>query len=66
MLPVDELLKRGFEGGKLPDACAMFGGTFAAKGGIRSADRFDFELEDPVLRRTIRHAYDVVTLPVRG
>ncbi|MBV9980556.1 DUF2848 domain-containing protein [Bradyrhizobium sp.] len=66
MLPVDELIKRGFDGGRLPDACAMFGGTFAAKGGIRPASRFEFELEDPVLKRTIRHAYDVISLPVRG
>jgi hypothetical protein len=66
MLPVDELIKRHFPGGKFPDACAIFGGTFAAKGGIRPADRFEFELEDPVLKRKISHAYDVVTLPVRG
>jgi hypothetical protein len=66
MLPVDDLIRRGFEGGRLPDGCAMFGGTFAAKGGIRPASRFEFELEDPVRKRTIRHAYDVVTLPVRG
>jgi uncharacterized protein DUF2848 len=66
MLPVQTLLDKGFEGGKLPDGCAMFGGTFAAKGGIRPADRFEYELEDPVRKRTIRHAYDVVTLPVRG
>jgi hypothetical protein len=66
MLPVQTLLDKGFEGGKLPDGCAMFGGTFAAKGGIRPADRFEYELEDPVLKRVIRHAYDVITLPVRG
>jgi hypothetical protein len=66
MLPVDELIRRGFEGGKLPDGCAMFGGTFAAIGGIRPADRFECELEDPVLKRIIRHAYDVIALPVRG
>jgi len=66
MLPVKELLAKGFEGGKLPDGCVMFGGTFAAKGGIRPAERFEFELEDPVLKRTIRHAYDIATLPVRG
>ena len=66
MLGVDDLIKRGFADGKLPDGCAMFGGTFAAKGGIRPADRFECELEDPVLKRTIRHAYDVMTLPVRG
>jgi hypothetical protein len=66
MLPVAELIHRGFGGDKLPDGCAMFGGTFAAKGGIRPASRFEFELEDPVLRRTIRHAYDVIVLPVLG
>jgi hypothetical protein len=66
MLPVEELIRRGFDGGRIPDGCAMFGGTFAAKGGIRSADRFEFELEDPVLKRKISHAYDVITLPVRG
>ncbi|WP_024517325.1 DUF2848 domain-containing protein [Bradyrhizobium sp. Tv2a-2] len=66
MLSVAELIKRGFDGGKLPDGCAMFGGTFAAKGGIRPADRFEFELEDPVLKRKISHAYDVISLPVRG
>lgn len=66
MLGVDDLIKGGFADGKLPDGCIVFGGTFAAKGGIRPADRFECELEDPVLKRTIRHAYDVITLPVRG
>jgi len=66
MLPVSELIAQGFEGGKLPDGCAMFGGTFAAKGGIRPASRFEFELEDPILKRSIHHAYDVIELPVRG
>jgi len=66
MLPVKELLAKGFAGGKLPDGCAMFGGTFAAKGGIRPASRFEYELEDPVLKRSIRHAYDVIELPVLG
>src|SRR6202158_2359139 len=62
MLPVRELTARGFGDKGLPDGCAMFGGTFAAKGGIRPADRFEFELEDPVLKRSIRHAYDVIEL----
>ena len=66
MLPVSELIARGFKDGKMPDGCAMFGGTFAAKGGIRPASRFEFELEDPVLKRSIRHAYDVIELPVLG
>jgi hypothetical protein len=66
MLSVKELLERGFKDGKLPDGCAMYGGTFAAKGGIRPADRFEYELEDPVLQRVIRHGYDVIALPVLG
>ena len=66
MLSVAELIQRGFGGKGLPDGCAMFGGTFAAKGGIRPASRFEFELEDPVLKRSIRHAYDVIELPVLG
>ena len=66
MLPVKDLIARGFDGEGLPDGCAMFGGTFAAKGGIRPADRFEFELEDPVLKRKISHGYDVITMPVLG
>jgi hypothetical protein len=66
MLPVAELIRRGFGGAGFPDGCAMFGGTFAAKGGIRPASRFEFELEDPVLKRSIRHGYDVIELPVLG
>jgi Protein of unknown function (DUF2848) len=66
MLPVSDLIQRGFGGKGLPDGCAMFGGTFAAKGGIRPASRFEFELEDPVLKRSIRHGYDVIELPVLG
>jgi hypothetical protein len=66
MLPVADLIRLGFGGKRFPDGCAMFGGTFAAKGGIRPASRFEFELEDPVLKRSIRHAYDVIALPVLG
>ncbi|MBX9990300.1 DUF2848 domain-containing protein [Phreatobacter oligotrophus] len=42
----------------------MFGGTLGAIGGIRPAARFEMELIDPVLKRTIAHAYDIVDLPV--
>jgi hypothetical protein len=65
MLPPGDLIADGF-GNELPEGAAMFGGTFAAKGGIRPAERFDFEIVDPVLNRSIRHGYAVVTLPVRG
>ena len=66
MLPVKDLLERGFGKSGLPDGCAMFGGTFAAKGGIRPSVRFEYELEDPVRKRKLTHAYDVIVLPVRG
>ena len=42
----------------------MFCGTLSAIGGIRPATRFEMELEDPVLGRSMRHAYDVHALPV--
>ncbi|MCA0320448.1 MAG: DUF2848 domain-containing protein [Proteobacteria bacterium] len=48
----------------LPPATLMFGGTLGAIGGIRPAARFEMELIDPVRKRTIAHAYDIVDLPV--
>ena len=42
----------------------MFCGTLAAIGGIRPASRFEIELSDPVLGRTLKHAYDIDVLPV--
>ena len=50
----------------LPEGAAMFCGTLAAKGGIRPASRFEMELHDPVLNRTISHAYDIAVLPIAG
>jgi hypothetical protein len=44
----------------------MFCGTLAAIGGVRAADNFEFELDDPVLARKIQHRYTVRTLPVLG
>lgn len=57
----------GYEGKPtLDDGALMFCGTFAAKGGIRPADDFEFEIHDPVLGRTIRHSYRLEKLPVLG
>jgi hypothetical protein len=63
MLAPDELMRRVSPEG-LPEQTLMFCGTLAAKGGIRPASRFEFELEDPVLKRSIRHGYDVASLPI--
>src|SRR5579863_4758753 len=51
-------------GKPLSSGTVMFCGTLAAIGGIRPASRFEVELEDPVLGRTLRHAYDIDALPV--
>jgi hypothetical protein len=50
----------------LPDGTAMFSGTLPAIGGLRPAERFEFELEDRVLRRSLRHAYAIRALPIAG
>jgi len=50
----------------LPDGFAMFSGTIPAIGGLRPSQRFEFEFEDPVLGRSLRHGYAVRTLPLIG
>jgi hypothetical protein len=61
----DDLLARFAKGG-LSEGTAMFCGTLAVHGGVRPAQRFEFELEDPVRARKIAHGYDVVSLPNLG
>jgi len=60
-----DLMSR-FGSGGLEDGTMMFCGTLAAKGGIRPAGRFEIELTDPVRAQSLRHGYDIVTLPVAG
>jgi Protein of unknown function (DUF2848) len=56
-----------FSGGKgLQDGTLMFGGTLAAHGGVRPSEVFEFELDDPELKRKISHGYRVRRLPVLG
>jgi hypothetical protein len=52
--------------GGLKDGTLMFCGTLSARGGVRASDTFEFELDDPVLARKIRHRYRVRNLPVLG
>ena len=65
LAPADLIARRYGEAG-LPEGTAMFGGTFAAKGGIRPADRFAYELVDPVLNRSIRHGYAIEQRVIAG
>ena len=64
--PDDLLARFAARGGEFTDGSAMLCGTLAAIGGIRPAQRFEIELEDPVLGRTLRHAYSIETLPIHG
>lgn len=62
--PVRELIA-GWRGDRrLPSGVAMFCGTLPAIGGIRPSTRFDMEIEDPVLGRTLSHGYSIEALPV--
>lgn len=62
--PPADLISRFAKSERLASGSVMFGGTLAAIGGVRPANRFEMELTDPVLGRTIRHAYDILPLQV--
>ncbi len=64
--PDDLIARYTNSGGTLTPGTIMFGGTLPAIGGIASAPRFEFELEDPVLNRRISHGYDIMSLPIAG
>jgi hypothetical protein len=66
MRPPHDLIERYAASRALVDGTAMFCGTLAAKGGIRPAPRFEFEIEDPVRGLWLRHGYDIAALPVLG
>ena len=64
MRPPRDLIA-GWRGDKrLPVGAAMFCGTLPCVGPIRPSERFEMELEDPVLGRRITHSYHVQSLPV--
>jgi hypothetical protein len=63
LLPAAELLARA----PLAAGAAMFCGTLAVQGGIvgmADGDALELELHDPILNRTLRHAYRVRALPI--
>lgn len=58
-------LIRRYTGTDMPPAgTLMFCGTPGAIGGIRPGTRFEMELKDPVLNRSLIHGYDIDVLPV--
>lgn len=66
LLPATAVMEAyaGASGARLTPGQAMLCGTVATKMGIRPARRFEIALEDPVLGRTLSHAYDIETLPL--
>lgn len=65
LLPLETLVA-GWEASFAPfaEGTAMFCGTVPAIGGIRPSSRFEIILDDPVLKRSLRHTYDLDVLPV--
>lgn len=44
--------------GGIEDGLVLFSGTIGTVEGLVAGDRYDFKLHDPVLNRTVDHAYD--------
>jgi hypothetical protein len=64
ILSPEELLKKmPMEGISREKGLAVFSGTIPTKAGLIYGDSFDLELEDPVLKRSIKHSYGVRILP---
>lgn len=59
-----DLIRRHTSADVLPAGTLMFCGTPGAIGGIRPGTRFEMELSDPVLKRSLSYAYDIDVLPV--
>jgi hypothetical protein len=61
LLPPPQLLAEVASAGLPTEHAAVFGGTLPTLGGFDFGTRFEVELHDPVLDRTLRCAYAVVT-----
>lgn len=59
-----DLIRKHTGTDRLAAGTLMFCGTPGAIGGIRPATRFEMELHDPVLGRSLTHRYDIEVLPV--
>ena len=61
--PREMLEKMPREGIDKKEGLVLFSGTIPTRSGLVFGDSYDLELEDPVLRRSIRHGYRVKVLP---
>ncbi len=63
LAPEDLLAKLETAGHSFGETTLMYCGTLSANGGVRPAARFEFELVDPKLDRSLTHSYDIDVLP---
>jgi hypothetical protein len=64
ILDLDTLLEKLPRDDGLPaDGIVLFSGTIPCKEGLIYGDSFEFEMDDPLLGRRIKHKYDVKVLP---
>jgi hypothetical protein len=63
LLHPKDLIMRYSKSEMLPAGVAMSCGTVGTQGAIRPAARFEMSLIDPVLNRSLSHAYDIEILP---
>lgn len=59
-----DLIQRQSGADGLAAGTLMFCGTPGTIGGIRASARFEMEIIDPVLKRSLTHAYDIEVLPI--
>ena len=64
--PLDLMRLYGGDNHVIVPGTAMFCGTLAVHGQIAPAERFEMEIEDPVLNRRITHSYRPTELPIAG
>lgn len=62
--PQDLLARLARDASPLSAGAAMFCGTLPVIGPLGGGERFEIELHDPVLQRTLRHAYEVRALAI--
>jgi hypothetical protein len=52
------------DGGSFTDGTAMLCGTVPVHGGFQPSERFEIELHDPVLKRSLSHSYAISPLAI--
>lgn len=62
--PMDLIALFEKDGGRFTPGTAMLCGTVPVHNGFQPSERFDLELQDPVLNRTLTHSYSITPLTI--